>query len=142
FLYGLQRFVLRQREEIVRRERAERDARQLATQLAQRAAELQQAESVARGRAEEARELATQPAGAQKAAQRLSTSLDPEEVVEFFLGTVGELLGADVASLYTFDEEGEVLIGRKRLILRADHPVAERLSGEDIRQVRAPVAML
>lgn len=142
FLYGLQRFVLRQREEIVRRERAERDARQLAAQLAQRAAELQQAEAVARGRAEEARELATQLAGAQKAAQRLSTSLDPEEVVEFFLGTVGELLRADVASLYTFDEEGEVLIGRKRLVLRTDHPVAERLSGEDIRQVRAPVAML
>lgn len=142
FLYGLQRSIVKQREEIIRREAAERDARQLAAQVAQRASELQRAEAEARGRAEEARELANQLAGAQKAAQRLSTSLDPEEVVEFFLGTVGELLGANVASLYTFDEEGEVLIGRKRIVLRADHPVAERLAGEDIRNVQAPVAML
>ncbi|MEX2570315.1 MAG: ATP-binding protein [Gemmatimonadota bacterium] len=142
FLYMLQRSLTRQREEIVRREDAERDARQLATQLAQRAAELQQAEAMARGRELEARELATQLYSAQKAAQRLSTSLDPEEVVEFFLGTIGELLGADVASLYTFDEEGETLIGRKRLILREDSMVMDRLGSEDIRQVRAPVAML
>jgi PAS domain S-box-containing protein len=142
FLYGLQRSLARQREEIVRREAAERDARQLAAQLAQRAADLQRAEGLARGREQEARELATQLFSAQKAAQRLSTSLDPEEVVEFFLGTVGELLGADVASLYTFDEEGEVLIGRRRIILNEDASVVERLGSEDIRQVRAPVAML
>src|SRR5690606_6518464 len=141
FLYGLQRSLARQRGEIERREAAERDARQLAAQLAQRAADLQRAEALARGREQEARELATQLFSAQKAAQRLSTSLDPEEVVEFFLGTVGELLGADVASLYTFDEEGEVLIGRRRIIL-SDHPAVERLGSEDIRQVRAPVAML
>ncbi|MEX2582854.1 MAG: ATP-binding protein [Gemmatimonadota bacterium] len=142
FLYGLQRSLGRQREEIVRRQAAERDARQLAAQLAQRASELQAAEALARGREQEARELTTQLFSAQKAAQRLSTSLDPEEVVEFFLGTVGELLGADVASLYTFDEEGEVLIGRKRIVLREDTAMAERLGLEDIRQVQAPVAML
>lgn len=142
FLYGLQRSLARQREEIVRREAAERDARKLAGELAQRAADLQRAEAIARGREEEARELANQLSSAHKAAQRLSTSLDPEEVVEFFLGTVGELLEADVASLYTFDEEGEALIGRKRIGLREDPELHERLSGDDIRQVRAPVAML
>ncbi|HUE97063.1 MAG TPA: ATP-binding protein, partial [Longimicrobiaceae bacterium] len=142
FLFGLQRSLSRQREEIVRREAAERDARQLAAQLAQRATDLQRAEALARGREDEARELATQLSSAQKAAQRLSTSLDPEEVVEFFLGTVGELLGAEVASLYTFDEEGEILVGRKRLVLREESAVAHRLKTEDIRQVQAPVAML
>jgi PAS domain S-box-containing protein len=142
FLYGLQRLLGRQRAEIIRRQVAERDARQLAAELANRATELQRAESVARGREVEARDLATQLSSAHSAAQRLSTSLDPEEVVEFFLGTVGELLGADVASLYTFDEEGEVLVGRKRLVLRTGQPVAERLVAEDIRQVQAPVAML
>jgi PAS domain S-box-containing protein len=142
FLLVLLRSLGRQRAEIVRREAAERDARRLAAQLAQRAAELQRAEAIARGREEEARGLATQLSSAQAAAQRLSTSLDPEEVVEFFLGTVGEVLDAEVASLYTFDEEGEILIGRKRILLRADSAVAERIIGEDIRQVRAPVAML
>jgi PAS domain S-box-containing protein len=142
FLLGLQRLLDRQRKEIIRREAAERDARALATQLAQRAADLQRAETVARGREEEARELATQLSSAHRAAQHLSTSLDPEEVVEFFLGTVGELLDADVASLYTFDEEGEALIGRKRILLRGDFRVADRLAAEDIRQVRAPVALL
>jgi PAS domain S-box-containing protein len=142
FLFFLQRGLRRQREEIVRREAAERDARELAAQLAQRAAELQRAEAFARGREEEARELANQLSAAQKAAQRLSTSLDPEDVVELFLGGVAEMLEADVASLYTFDEEGEVLVGRKRLIFREVGPATERLQSEDIRQVRAPVAML
>ncbi|HET7275516.1 MAG TPA: ATP-binding protein [Longimicrobiaceae bacterium] len=142
FLYILQRSIGRQREEIERREKAEREARGLAAQLAQRASELQHAEAVARGREEEARELANQLEAAQRAAQRLSTSLDPEDVVELFLGEVAEILEADVASLYTFDEEGEVLIGRKRIVFRDVGPVTERLSSEDIRQVRAPVAML
>jgi PAS domain S-box-containing protein len=142
FLFGLQRALTRQRREVARREAAERDARELASQLAQRAAELQRAEALARGREEEARELATQLFSAQQAAQRLSTSLDPEEVVEFFLGTVGELLRAEIASLYTFDEDGETLIGRKRIHLRNGTPAAARVAEEDIRQVRAPVAML
>jgi PAS domain S-box-containing protein len=142
FLFFLQRALKRQREEIERRQAAENDARELAAQLAQRAADLQRAEAIARGREEEARDLANQLSAAQRAAQRLSTSLDPEDVVELFLGGVGETLDADVASLYTFDEEGEVLIGRKRLIFRDVGPVTERLQAEDIRQVRAPVAML
>ena len=142
FLWILLRAVARQREEIVRREAAERDARQLATQLAERAGELERTEATARRQEGEARELAGQLYAAQSAAQRLSTSLDPEEVVEFFLGSVGEVLSADIASLYTFDEEGETLVGRKRLILRRDVGAAERLGREDIRQVHAPVAML
>src|SRR5690606_37861007 len=92
-IYVLQRSISRQLVEIKRREAAEYDARQRAAPLSWRASDLQRAESVARGREEEARELATQLSSAQIAAQRLSTSLDPEEVVEFFLGTVGELLG-------------------------------------------------
>ncbi len=142
FLFFLLRSLDRQQKEIERRESAERDARELASQLAQRAADLQRAEAVARGREEEARELAAQLSAAQKAAQRLSTSLDPEDVVELFLGGVAEILEADVATLYTFDEEGEVLIGRKRLVFRDLGPVTERLTQEDVRQVRAPVAML
>ncbi len=142
FVLGLQRSLDRQLKEILRRKEAERDARALAAQLAQRAADLQRAEAIARGREREARDLATQLSAAHRAAQQLSTSLDPEEVVEFFLGRVGELLDADIASLYTFDEEGEVLIGRKRILLREDASIADRLRGEDIRQVRAPVALL
>ncbi len=142
FLYVLQRTIGRQRDEIKRRETAEREARGLAAQLAQRASELQRAEGIARGREEEARELANQLEAAQRAAQRLSTSLDPEDVVDLFLGEVSEILHADVASLYTFDEEGEVLIGRKRIVFRDVGPVTDRLASEDIRQVRAPVAML
>jgi PAS domain S-box-containing protein len=142
FLFVLQRALRRQRDEIGRREAAERDARELAEQLATRAAELQRAEAVARGREAEARELANQLRSAQRAAQRLSTSLDPEDVVELFLGGVGEIVDADVASLYTFDEEGETLIGRKRLVFREVGAVTERLRAEDVTQVRAPVAML
>ena len=142
FLFFLQRALKGQRDEITRREGAERDARELAAQLAQRAAELQRAEAVARGREEEARDLANQLSAAHKAAQRLSTSLDAEDVVELFLGGVAEILEADVASLYTFDEEGEVLVGRKRLVFRDFGAITERLRAEDIRQVRAPVAML
>jgi PAS domain S-box-containing protein len=142
FLFVLQRALRRQRDEIGRREAAERDARELAEQLATRAAELQRAEAVARGREAEARELANQLRSAQRAAQRLSTSLDPEDVVELFLGGVGEIVDADVASLYTFDEEGETLIGRKRLVFHEVGAVTERLRAEDVTQVRAPVAML
>jgi PAS domain S-box-containing protein len=142
FLFFLQRAIARQRVEIERRESAERDARELASQLAQRASELQRAEAIARGREEEARDLASQLSAAQKAAQRLSTSLDPEDVVELFLGGVAEIVDADVASLYTFDEEGEALIGRKRIVFRDAGPVTDRLRAEDVKQIRAPVAML
>lgn len=114
FLYFLLRSNARQQEEIKKRQAAEREARELASQLE----------------------------AAHEAAQRLSTSLDMEDVVELFLGGVAESVRADVASLYTFDGEGEALIGRKRIILRDVGPVTERLRSEDIRQVRAPVAML
>lgn len=149
FLFILRRWMMDQRQsvqakqrEIDRRQKAEDDARELAGQLAQRATELQRAEALARGREGEARELANQLEAAQRAAQRLSTSLEVDDVVELFLGGVAETLGADVASLYTFDEEGEALIGRKRLVLRDVGPATHRLLAEDIRQVRAPVAML
>jgi signal transduction histidine kinase len=112
--------VRRQRDEIARREEAEQRVRAAAA---------------------EARGLSAQLAAAHTAAQRLSTSLDPEYVLEFFLGTVAEVLRADAATLYTLDEEGN-LIGRRRLILRDAGPETERLRGEDIRNVRVPAAML
>ena len=117
-----------QREEIGRRIAAEEEARRSAEE--------------ARLRATEARELAGQLESAQRASQQLSTSLDPDDVVELFLGGVAEALKADVATLYTFEEEGEVVVGRKRLIFADAGPAVERLRAEDIRQVRAPVAML
>ncbi len=120
--------ILSQREEIERRVVAEEAARTSAEE--------------ARARAEEARELAQQIEAAQRAAQRLSTSLDPDDVVELFLGGVAETLEADVATLYTFAEEGEVLVGRKRMVFRDVGKATERLRTEDIRQVRVPVAML
>ncbi|HEX6559885.1 MAG TPA: PAS domain-containing sensor histidine kinase, partial [Longimicrobiales bacterium] len=124
----LRRTIARQREEIALRQAAEEAARTSAAE--------------ARERAREARELAAQMEAAQRAAQRLSTSLNPEDVVELFLGTIAEILDADVASLYTFEEEGEVLIGRRRIVFRNVGPVTARLQHEDIRNVRAPVAML
>jgi PAS domain S-box-containing protein len=112
--------VRRQRDEIAHREEAEQRVRSAAA---------------------EARGLSAQLQAAHTAAQRLSTSLDPEYVLEFFLGTVAEVLRADAATLYTFDDEGD-LVGRSRLILREVGPETERLRGEDIRAVRVPAAML
>ncbi|MGQ0563037.1 MAG: ATP-binding protein [Gemmatimonadota bacterium] len=124
----LRRTIARQREEITLRQAAEDAARTSAAE--------------ARERAREARELAAQLEAAQRASQRLSTSLNADDVVELFLGSVAEILEADVASLYTFAEEGEVLVGRRRIVFRNVGPVTQRLQHEDIRQVRAPVAML
>ncbi|MGH7477095.1 MAG: ATP-binding protein [Longimicrobiales bacterium] len=127
-LFILRRTVVTQHEEIRLRHAAEQEARRSAQE--------------ARERAREARELASQLEAAQRASERLSTSLDPDDVVELFLGGVAESLEAEVASLYTFEEEGEVLVGRKRVIFRDLGPLTARLDAEDIRQVRAPVAML
>jgi PAS domain S-box-containing protein len=112
--------VRRQRDEITRRQEAEQRARAAAAHAGGLSAQLQAAHT---------------------AAQRLSTSLDPEYVLEFFLGTVAEVLRADAATLYTFDDEGN-LIGRRRLILREAGPESERLKRKDIRNVRVPAAML
>jgi PAS domain S-box-containing protein len=127
-LHFLRRTITTQKEEITRRQAAEEAARSAAEE--------------ARQRALESRELAAQLEAAQRASQRLSTSLDPDDVVEQFLGGVAEILEADVASLYTFEEEGEVLVGRRRMIFRDIEGMTDRLRGEDIRQVRAPVALL
>jgi PAS domain S-box-containing protein len=128
FLHFLRRTISTQKEEITRRQAAEDAARMAAAE--------------ARARAKEARELAAQLEAAQTASQRLSTSLDPDDVVEQFLGGVAEILGADVASLYTFEEEGELLVGRRRMVFREIDGITDRLKREDIRQVRAPVALL
>ena len=124
----LRRQIKKQHEEIGLRQVAEDAARTSATE--------------ARERAREARELASQLEAAQHASQRLSTSLNPDDVVELFLGAVAEILEADVASLYTFEEEGEVVVGRRRIVFHNVGPVTARLQHEDIRQVRAPVSML
>jgi PAS domain S-box-containing protein len=128
FLLLIRRTITTQREEIMRRQAAEEAARQSAEE--------------ARARAQEARELAGQLEAAQRASQRLSTSLDPDDVVELFLGGVAEILEADVASLYTFEEVGELVVGRKRMVFREIEGVTDRFAREDIRQIRAPIALL
>jgi PAS domain S-box-containing protein len=127
-LLFLRRTISTQSEEIMRRQAAEEAARNSAEE--------------AKARAREARELAVQLEAAQRAAQRLSTSLDPDELVELFLGGVAEILEADVASLYTFEEEGELVVGRKRMVFREIDGVTDRFAREDIRQIRAPIALL
>jgi PAS domain S-box-containing protein len=127
-LHFLRRTIRMQKEEIARRQAAEEAAGSAASE--------------ARRRAQHARELAAQLEAAQRASQGLSTSLDPDHVVEQFLGGVAEILDADVASLYTFEEEGEVLVGRRRMVFRDIEGITDRLRQEDITQVRAPVAML
>jgi PAS domain S-box-containing protein len=127
-LHFLRRTIRMQKEEIARRQAAEEAARTAAAD--------------ARQRALHARELAAQLEAAQRASQRLSTSLDPDDVVEQFLGGVAEILDADVASLYTFEEEGELLVGRRRMVFRDLEGITDRLRQEDIGQVRAPVALL
>jgi PAS domain S-box-containing protein len=148
-IYNMRRRMVTQREsiqrqlsEIGRREAAEGEARKLAERLSRQADDLKRAEELARGREAEARELAAQLESAQRVAQRLSTSLDPEDVVDLFLGGVAERVHADVASLYTFDEDGEVLIGRRRIVFRDVGPVTDRLRAEDFRHVRAPVTLI
>jgi PAS domain S-box-containing protein len=127
-LHFLRRTILTQKEEITRRQAAEEAARSALEE--------------ARQRAQQARELTAQLEAAQRASQRLSTSLDPDDVVEQFLGGVAEILDADVASLYTFEEEGELLVGRRRMVFRDIPGITDRLRREDIGQVSAPVAML
>ena len=125
---------------LLRRQIKKQHAEIALRQVAEDAARTSAAE--ARERAREARELASQLEAAQHASQRLSTSLNPDDVVELFLGAVAEILEADVASLYQFEEEGEVVVGRRRIVFNNVGPVTSRLQHEDIRQVRAPVSML
>jgi PAS domain S-box-containing protein len=127
-LHFLRRTIRTQKEEIARRQAAEEAAGAAAEE--------------ARQRAQQARELAAQLEAAQRASQRLSTSLDPDDVVEQFLGGVAEILDVDVASLYTFEEEGELLVGRRRMVFRDLEGITDRLRQEDITQVSAPVALL
>jgi PAS domain S-box-containing protein len=127
-LHFLRRTIRTQKDEIARRQAAEEAARMAAEESRQRALH--------------ARELAAQLEAAQRQSQRLSTSLDPDDVVEQFLGGVAEILEADVATLYTFEEEGEVLVGRRRMVFRDIEGITDRLRREDIGQVRAPVALL
>jgi PAS domain S-box-containing protein len=127
-LHFLRRTIATQQDEIARRQAAEEAARSAAAE--------------SRLSAKQARDLAAQLEAAQRASQRLSTSLDPDDVVELFLGGVAEILDADVASLYTFEEEGELLVGRRRMVFREVEGITDRLRQEDIGQVRAPVALL
>jgi PAS domain S-box-containing protein len=98
------------------------------------------AEEAAR-RADEARALSEQLSAAQDIALRLSSTLDPDRVIDDFLGLVGEVLGADTAFLYEFDDSGDAVVGRRRLILHADHrdsPPRE----DGFRNVRVPISLL
>jgi PAS domain S-box-containing protein len=58
-----------------------------------------------------------------------------------FLGAVGEVLNADTALLYTFEDTGDAVVGRRRLILDPDHPELG-LREDDFRDVRVPVSLM
>lgn len=120
--------VRSQRDEIARRVAAENEARDSAAEAA--------------ARARQARRLTQQLESAQEMSLRLSASREAEEVVDEFLGGIGETIGADVALLYTFDEDADAAVGRRRLLLNRDVPGSERMMREDFRKVRAPVALL
>jgi PAS domain S-box-containing protein len=126
-LLFLWRTVRSQQSEIGRRHAAEARARDSAAEAARRAAE--------------ARGLSEQLSSAQDIALRLSSALDPDRVIDDFLGAVGEVLQADTALLYVFDDTGDAVIGRRRLILDPDHPEMTQRE-EDFRQVRVPVSLM
>jgi PAS domain S-box-containing protein len=126
-LLFLWRTVRSQQNEIGRRLAAEARARDSAAEAARRAVE--------------ARSLSEQLASAQDIALRLSSALDPDRVIDDFLGAVGEVLQADTALLYEFDETGDAVVGRRRLILDPDHPDKGQRE-EDFRQVRVPISLM
>jgi len=124
----LWRLIVSQGDEIARRRVAEQLARENAGEAA--------------SRAQQARRLTDQLQAAQQMSLRLSASHDPEEIIETFLGGVGEVLGADVAMLFAFEEEDDAVVGRRRVILNPELENAEALDREDFRRVRTPVALM
>jgi PAS domain S-box-containing protein len=126
-LLFLWRTVRSQQTEIGRRLSAEARARESAAEAARRAAE--------------SRSLSEQLASAQDIALRLSSALDPDRVIDDFLGAVGEVLEADTALLYEFDETGDAVVGRRRLILDPDHPEKGQRE-DDFRKVRVPISLM
>ncbi|MBW3552933.1 MAG: PAS domain-containing sensor histidine kinase [Gemmatimonadetes bacterium] len=127
-LFLLWRTVRSQQTEIQRRIQAERNAAESAEEAARRA--------------QEARSLSEQLESAQETALRLSGSLAPENVMDEFLGAVGEVVGGDLALLYGFDEDGDQVVGRHRVVLSPGSVPPEAASPDDFRQVRVPVALL
>jgi PAS domain S-box-containing protein len=126
-LLFLWRTVRSQQLEIRRRLEAEARAREHADEAALRAAE--------------ARDYSDQLSSAQDIALRLSGALDPDRVIDDFLGAVGEVLNADTALLYSFEDTGDAVVGRRRLILDPNHPELG-LREDDFRDVRVPVSLM
>jgi PAS domain S-box-containing protein len=126
-LLFLWRTVRSQQNEIRRRLAAEARARENAAEAASRAAE--------------ARGLSEQLASAQDISLRLSAALDPDRVIDDYLGAVGEELDADAALLYMFDETGDAVVGRRRLILNPNHADSAPRA-DDFRDVRVPVSLM
>ncbi len=120
-LFLLWRTVAAQQAEIARRVAAERRAEE---------------------KAAEARALSEQLESGQKTALRLSGSLEPTDVIDEFLGAVGEALQADLALLYGFDEHGDQVVGRHRIILNPAGVPPHAAPQEDFRDVRVPVALV
>jgi PAS domain S-box-containing protein len=98
------------------------------------------AEAHARESAAEARAVSDQLASAQEIALRLSSALDPDRVIDDFLGAVGEVLQADTALLYEFDDTGDAALGRRRVVLARGRE--ELLRSDDFRDVRVPVSLM
>lgn len=90
----------------------------------------------------EAREVSDQLRSAQEAALRLSGAMDPDRVIDEFLGAVGVEIGADVGRVYSFEDNGDVLVGRRLVVL--DPSVLEEggPSESAFRDVRLPVSMM
>jgi signal transduction histidine kinase len=126
-LFFLWRTVSAQQAEIRLRVEAERKAGENAAEAARRAAE--------------AREVTDQLTAAQRTALRLVGSQDPEEVSDIFLGAVGEVLGADQALLYGFEEHGDEAVGRRRIVLNPSR-LPDSVSQDDFQQVRVPVSLV
>ncbi|HUE76726.1 MAG TPA: PAS domain-containing sensor histidine kinase [Longimicrobiales bacterium] len=100
------------------------------------------AERSAEVNAAEARSLSEQLESGQKTALRLSGSLEPTDVIDEFLGSVGEALQADLALLYGFDEHGDQVVGRHRIVLNPEGVPPHAVPQEDFREVRVPVALV
>ena len=95
-----------------------------------------------RGAESQARELSQQLRSAQDASLRLASTVDPDQMIDEFLGAVGLAIGADVGRLYEFENDGEALAGRRLVRLTAEVDPDAVPSEEAFRQVRLPAALV
>ncbi len=90
----------------------------------------------------QAREVSDQLRAAQEASLRLSGAMDPDRVIEEFLGAVGVEIGADVGRIYAFEENGDVLVGRRLIVLDPELWEGAGPSEHGFRDVRVPLGLM